>query len=368
MIDCDVHENFNNLHELLPWMDSTYRDYIFHGGYMGAFIPSVPWTPPSNFMRDDSIPADGGVPGSDYQIMREQLLDPWDVEYAILNGEEVLAVSSLPNPQLAAAIVTAYNRWLIEEWLSLDPRLKGSLVVATQDAERAAREIRTFGDHPDIVQVLLPGGSATGYGDPRYHPIYEAAVEMDLPIAMHPGGEGQGVNPPPTALGYPTYYLEWHTIGLASTAMTQVVSLISHGVFEKYPTLRWMLVESGVTWLPAVLWRMDAAWKALRSEVPWMRRSPSVTAREHIRLTTQPLDEPDSRKKLIQAFELFDGLEDMLMFAADYPHWNFDRPDLVSRRLPPEWRDKVMSENARAHYELPLRSGDTGVTERGSVA
>ena len=65
---------------------------------------------------------------------------------------------------------------------------------------------------------------------------------------------------------------------------------------------------------------MDADWKSLRSEVPWVRRSPSEVVREHMRLTTQPLDEPDERQKLRQALELVDGLEDMLMFATDYPH------------------------------------------------
>lgn len=52
---------------------------------------------------------------------------------------------------------------------------------------------------------------------------------------------------------------------------------------------------------------------------------------------------------------LLDGLENMLMFATDYPHWDFDRPDLVSRRLPTSWREKIMSENARALYGLPAR-------------
>jgi len=102
---------------------------------------------------------------------------------------------------------------------------------------------------------------------------------------------------------------------------------------------------------------MDADWRALRSDVPWVGRSPSKVVREHLRFTTQPLDEPDARHKLGHALELVDGLENMLMFATDYPHWDFDRPDLVSRRLPAAWTEKVMSENARALYGLPPRMG-----------
>ncbi len=355
MIDCDVHQNFNRLSDLLPWIDLAYRDYVLYAGFGGFELPNyLTWMHPHGTTRRDAVPPGGGVPGSDYETMREQLLDPLDVEYAILTGEDILSVSSLPNPQVAAAVATAYNRWLIDEWLSRDSRLKGSLVVATQDAVGAAKEIRAFGDHPNIVQVLLPGAATSGYGHAQYHPIYEAAVETGLPVAMHVGGEGLGINPPPTATGYPIYYIEWHVL-LVQCAVSHVVSLVCNGVFEKYPELRVVVIETGVTWLPPLLWRLDADWKALRSEVPWVKRLPSETVREHMRFTTQPLDEPGSRQELKQALGLIDGLEDMLMFATDYPHWDFDRPDLVSRRLPTSWREKVMSENARALYGLPAR-------------
>ncbi len=355
MIDCDVHQNFNRLSDLLPWIDPAYRDFVLHAGFGGFELPNyLTWMHPNGTTRGDAVPPEGGVPGSDYETMREQLLDPLDVEYAILTGEDILSVSSLPNPQVAAAVAAAYNRQLIDEWLPRDSRLKGSLVVANQDAVRAAKEIRTLGGHPDIVQVLLPGAATSGYGHPQYHPIYEAAVETGLPVAMHVGGEGLGINPPPTATGYPIYYIEWHVL-LIQCAMSHVVSLVCHGVFEKYPELRVVMIETGVAWLPTLLWRLDTDWKALRSEVPWAKRLPSETVREHMRLTTQPLDEPDSRQELKQALGLVDGLENMLMFATDYPHWDFDRPDLVSRRLPTSWREKVMSENARALYGLPAR-------------
>lgn len=362
MIDCDVHQNFNRLSDLLPWVDPAYRDYLRHAGRELPLYST--WIQPHSLMRDDGVQPEGGVPGSDYETMRKQLLDPLDVEYAILTGEDILTVSSLSNPQAAAAVATAYNRYLIEGWLSRDPRLKGSLVVATQDAERAAEEIRAFGDHPDVVQVLLPCAATSDYGRPHYHPIYEAAVEAGLPVAIHAGGEGLGIDPP-TATGCSSYYAEWHTL-LVQCAMSHVVSLVFHGVFEEYPELRVVVIEAGVTWLPPLLWRMDAEWEALRLDAPWVKQTPDETVCEHVRLTTQPLEELDSPEKLRRTLESVDGLEDMLMFATDYPYRDFDRPDLVSQRLPASWREKVMSENARVLYGLPARPVGAAVAGEGS--
>jgi uncharacterized protein len=353
MIDCDVHQNFNSLKDLLPWLDPAFRGHVEHGGYQGFELPNYPWVHPHGFMMGDAVPANGGVPGSDYETLREQLLDRFDVEYAILTGEDILNVSCMPHAELAAAVARAYNRWLVDEWLPRDDRLRGSLVVATQDAAAAADEIRRAGGHPGIIQVLVACGAPTGYGDRRYWPIYEAAAEMGLPLAMHVGGEGLGTNAPPTATGYPSYYLEWHAL-LPTTAMSHVASLVVNGVFERFPALRVVVLEAGAAWLAPLLWRLDANWKALRTEVPWITRAPSEVVRDHIRFTTQPLEQPRNGRHLHRLLEMVDGMDGMLMFSTDYPHWDVDTPQVVERRLPPEWRAKVMSENARAFYGLPI--------------
>ncbi|HEY7196239.1 MAG TPA: amidohydrolase family protein [Gaiellaceae bacterium] len=354
MIDCDVHQNFDHVQDLVPWLDPAFRDYVIHGGYGGYSLPNYPWLHPSGFMRDDARPEDGGVPGSDFGLLRAQLLDAFDLEYAILTGEEILSVSAVPHPQLASALATAYNRWLVEEWLPRDSRLKGSLVVAPQDAERAVEEIQRVGSHPDVVQVIVSCGSVAAYGDPRYHSIWAAAAELDLPLAMHVGAEGLGANAAPTPTGYPAYYVEWHTL-LPTTAMSHLVSLVVHGVFERFPRFRVAVVEAGVAWLPGILWRLDANWRALRTETPWVTGLPSETVRRHVRFTTQPLEQPASADQLWAVLEATPGLDEMLMFATDYPHWDFDEPSQVARRLPPAWRDGVMSENARTFYRLPAR-------------
>jgi predicted TIM-barrel fold metal-dependent hydrolase len=72
---------------------------------------------------------------------------------------------------------------------------------------------------------------------------------------------------------------------------------------------------------------------------------------ERVRFTTQPLDEPDSLAHLHQLFDMFPAGE-MLLFSSDYPHWDYDRPAYIAARLPGAIRERVMSENARALYNL----------------
>src|SRR5262249_4518623 len=135
---------------------------------------------------------------------------------------------------------------------------------------------------------ILPVRSAAPYGNRRYHPIYEAAVRHNLVIGLHFGGAPGN---PPTPTGWPSYYIEEYA-GMAQVFQSQLISLIVEGVFDQFPTLRVALIESGVTWLPSLMWRLDKEWKGLRREVPWVRRLPSDYIRDHVRLTIQPFDAP----------------------------------------------------------------------------
>jgi predicted TIM-barrel fold metal-dependent hydrolase len=117
------------------------------------------------------------------------------------------------------------------------------------------------------------------------------------------------------------------------------------------------MIELGVAWLPGLLWRLDSDWKSLRSEVPWVKRPPSEIVHEHVRLTTQPLEDPPNGRQLKMFLECFPAFKDILMFATDYPHWDSEAPELIARKLPDGWSDAVLSENARRHYpKLPSRA------------
>jgi len=350
MIDCDVHQNFNSIHALLPYLPEVHREHILRGGYAGVGFPEYPWTHPEGFLRRDAVPPDGGVPGSDYETLRRQLLDEYGIDVAILTGEEILTASAMSSPQLAAALCSAYNDWLIENWLPRDPRLRGSIAVATQDPEAAAAEIRRVGGHPGVVQVLLPSGARVGYGHKQYYRIYEAATEVGLVVGVHAGADGCGTMGPCTATGWPVHYIEYHTL-LTTSMMSHLVSFICHGVFERFPRLRVVLIEGGVSWLPGLLWRLENNYKALRMEVPWVKRLPSEYVQDHVRLTTQPLERPAKTSELRAMIEMIGP--NVLMFATDYPHWDFDNP--VYFPVKDEWAERILDTNAREWYGLPAR-------------
>jgi len=68
------------------------------------------------------------------------------------------------------------------------------------------------------------------------------------------------------------------------------------------------------------------------------------------------MEEPHLTEQFTQFLEHL-HMDDRLMFATDYPHWDFDAPDsAVPAPLPPELQRKIMAGNARALYGLEPRA------------
>jgi predicted TIM-barrel fold metal-dependent hydrolase len=322
----------------MPWRDR------YRGGGRAFFDNPV------HGSRLDSRPPSSAPPGSDPDFLRRQLIDEYGVAYAVLLPRAFCNLH--PDPDFGTAIAAAYNEWLAATWLSkynLDGVFKGSITVAHQDPPAAVREIERWAGHPHFVQVMTDSGARAPFGQRQYYPIYAACEKYGLPLAIHPGTDGMGINIQPSP-GYPTHYIEWHTC-LSLGFQAHLVSLLTEGVFERFPGFRVVLTEGGVAWLPALMWRLDAEWKALRSEVPWVKKRPSDYLRDHVRLSSQPLERPEDDTHLWAMFEMMDA-EHLLMFASDYPHWDFDSPTHAFPTLPQAWKDRIFSENARALYRL----------------
>ena len=352
MIDCDVHVLIN-FDELVPYIDPAEREWFRSRG-PGLGLPDYPWSHPIGWFRADAEREAGMPPAMSLDPVRRQVLDAYSLDVGILNAADGIAVSLMPSSYRAATLARAHNEWIRERWLDEDPRLRAGIVCPAQDPRAAAAEILRCAEDDRFAHVLLVAGSERPYGEPRYLPIFEAAAECGLPVAIHSGAEGVGIAAPPGGAGPPTFYIEWHTLGSAGSIMAHLVSLLSHGIFERLPSLKVLLLEGGIAWLPGILWRLDTNWRGLRTEVPWLDRKPSEVARDHVRFTTQPLEHTDGNDELL--FEMLEavGAPDNLLFASDYPHWDFDEPEFMLKRLPPAWRDKVMHANAADFYGARL--------------
>ncbi len=346
IIDCDIHQRTRKPEDLFPYLPRVYQERIklyTTGLSQRAGYPNGG----DRGYRSDSWPEGGGPAGSDVDLMRIQHLDPNNVEYGILLGQEYRPIPALPDVDYAAALSSAYNDWMIEHWLEKEPRLRGAAIVPSQEPKLAAKEVDRIGDRSDIVGVLVPNGTRVLYGKRFYDPLYEACVAHNLPLVIHTGNEGAGMN------GAASYYIEKRQ-GRPLGYMEHLASMIFEGLFERYPSLRVVFVEGGYIWLPTFLWHMDADWKALGNETPWVKRAPSEYVFEHCRFTTQPMESPEPQRRLLTVFE-WARAEQTLMFASDYPHFDFDSPEQSLPPLPEKLHRRVYSENAREIFQLPER-------------
>jgi predicted TIM-barrel fold metal-dependent hydrolase len=348
VIDCDIHPKAS-MEAIRPFLAQRWRDHLDsygvrarHGFAKGYPYPKM--TPQA--ARRDAWPPGGGLPGSDLEFMRAQHLDPYGIEFGVMNplspsgqGEQ--------NPEFSAAMASAINEWQIAAMSTPEPRLKSSIVVPYEDAEAARHEVHRRAGNRDYVQVFMLSRTGEALGRRRYWPIYQAAVEHGLPVGIHVFGYSGWAM---TNTGWPSFYIEEMTEH-ATSAQAMVTSFIMEGVFERFPGLKVVLIESGFAWLPALGWRLDKLWQRMKDEVPHVKRPPSEYLREHFFVSTQPMEEPEDPDHLIEVMNWI-GM-DRILFASDYPHWDFDDPFLA---LPPALsqaqRTAIYSGNARTLYRF----------------
>lgn len=347
IIDTDIHTSYIP-DQVAEYLQEPFRSRFLNGN-RGPGVQGY-WNP-GGVIRADAVTDDGDRIGGRPDLLAKHFFDEENIEYGILNPEGGIHIGVSPDLDYSAALLSAINDHMINDWLPVDPRFRLSISVGPNDPVAAAAEIRRVGRTPGVVQVLMGSGARIAYGQRFYHPIYEAAQEVGIPVAIHPGNEGVGITGPTSAAGYASTYFEWHS-GLVTSYISHLISLVNEGVFVRYPELMFVLIEGGVSWLPPMMWRMDKNWKALRMTVPWLTEPPSEMISRHIRLTTQPIEEPENPRHLAQMLEMFD-YGSMLMFSSDFPHWDGDTPDFAARFIPKEQRGNVMSETARRLYKLP---------------
>ena len=232
LVDVDVHPIMRDgIEILLPYMSKRWREVF-------SELPPIP--PPSgvtmpfpyaeNTLTPDAMPPDQGPPGSDPKFMVEDFFDRYDVGIGQLIMLEAFASTAyVSDPDMEAALISAYNDWMLDSWV-IDPRMRHALLVTTTDPALAAAEIRRLGPDPRVCSVCL-GSPAPGrsLGHSYYHPIFDVAVEHALPVHTHSASGGFRI--PGES------YVEMR-VNIALGAWVQVNSLVLQGTLSATPSSR----------------------------------------------------------------------------------------------------------------------------------
>ncbi|MER8608470.1 amidohydrolase [Mesorhizobium sp. M1233] len=251
------------------------------------------------------------------------------------------------NLDLSNALAAALNDWQIAEFVEPEDRLRASVVIVPDDAVAAVAEIEQRALDARFVQVQIFAGTTEPLGHRRFRPILEAAAHHGFPVGMHIGVTRCGAR---TASGWPSYYCEDHLV-LTFAAQSQVMSLILDGVFDQLPSLKVIIIECGCTWSIGLGHRLDMLWRRMGSEVASLKHPPSHYLHQNFYFSTQPVEEPDNPEELNYLFEQIGW--DRLIYASDYPHWDFDDPRYAFKaRISEEHKAMLFRENAKKVYRI----------------
>ncbi|MGE3644081.1 MAG: amidohydrolase family protein [Beijerinckiaceae bacterium] len=341
-IDCDMHINVPGVRTLMPYMSDYWQDQIATRYIDRSSFAHMNYPPRSPLScREDWRPVDGplkGVAGGGLADVQANLLDAFGLKLAVANVFH--GSNSLFNEDMGAEFAKAINEWVVREWLDREPRLRATVTVHAQNPALAVQEIERRAGDPRFVAVQLPLMGDAPLGRRIYWPIFEAAQRYGLSLAVHAGSTYRH---PLSGAGFGSYQIEDY-IHMSTSFENLIVSFLAEGVFEKFPDMKLVCMESGFTFIPTLMWRANKTWRGVRAEVPWIGEPPAEIIRRHVRFTLQPVDAPRDAKILGRILEQID-CEDMLLFSTDYPHWQFDGEDVLPDGLPAELVQKILTDN-----------------------
>jgi predicted TIM-barrel fold metal-dependent hydrolase len=131
-----------------------------------------------------------------------------------------------------------------------------------------------------------------------------------------------------------------------------LTSVVVQGIPEKFPDLDIAFLESGIFYVPMIMHRLDAEYMKRPSEAPILEQRPSEYIKDFY-FGTQPLENPENEQYLEWTIEMMGG-PDNLLFATDYPHWDYDPPEVIENLsfLSESEKDAVLGGNAEEVYGI----------------
>ncbi|MQB01203.1 MAG: amidohydrolase family protein [Actinobacteria bacterium] len=264
-------------------------------------------------------PTDGDT-HHEVSVIRRQM-KAIGIDYQVVFPTPMLELGLHPDPLIEIAVSWAYTRWFTEEVLADDPAIKTMVYLPMNDVRASLRTIEQFGGKPGVVGFMITSGRFQAIHSNKYVPVFRALEERGYPLgfhAIHNAKERmfEGMN----------RFISVHALGFVFYNMVHMTNWVINGLPERYPNLKVIWIESGLAWVPFLMQRLDNEFLMRSSEAPLLQRRPSEYMGE-MYYSTQPMETVDLQT-LQQTMRMINA-ETQLMFASDYPHWDFDLPSTV---------------------------------------
>ena len=343
IIDADVHLQVKPA-EIAEYVEEPYKSIMLKG-HIGNPLPDSGWDR-SMAGKIEKRQVNGP------EDIHQKLCEEFHIDHPIINAFGKLGKASMT--RLAVALMKGYKDLVLEKYLDDYPHFYGLISVAMQDPEAAAEEIYRVGGEKQYIGVFMDNtGPNPPLGDPRYDVVYKAAEDEGLPISYHAYDSGFIVDFPRQNAALETFF-SVHVLTHPYAHMLTMTSLFEHGVPVKFPDLKFIFLEGGVTWLPYMMYRLNKIHSIRRFDTPLLEKTPEEYIRDQFYVSTQPIGEPNNQEDMRKIMEVI-GF-DRMMFSSDYPHFDFDHPEGLEKflrtNIPAKDRQRVLETNAREVYGI----------------
>ncbi len=354
VVDCDWHYA-DTFEQAAPYMPEPWKTKFQKSGWGGTGVKQnlsafFPASTGNRFNygkvdREFSEYPDGGDEKEDVIEGMKQL----DIDATLQISHLILAMGGVKaDDRRVESFVKGHVDYMLDQVLDPDEGIYGLAPMPYHDIEASKDVLDRIEDEEAIKGVVfVTAGASPPLGNRKYDPIYERCEDLGLPVVYHTGGSGLDEY---VRAGYQDM-IETHTLGFLESNMSQIVSVTAQGVPEKFPDLDIVFMESGVTYLPGLISRLNEEYLKRSEEAPLLEKKPGDYIADYY-YGTQPL-EVSARPDLLElCFDML-GTENLL-YASDYPHWDFDSPSIITDlpMIDDDDRLDILGRNAAGVFDL----------------
>ncbi|MFZ3353372.1 MAG: amidohydrolase family protein [Xanthobacteraceae bacterium] len=252
----------------------------------------------------------------------QRAMNSLGIDYMVVFPTPMLVLGMHPQAEVEVVVGNAFNKWLTEEVLPQEPRMKAMLYLPFNHPEACVKAVEMYADNPSVIGFSVTSTRFRAVNHDSYMPLYSAIQATRKPLAFHSGFHWGD-----QSMQQCNRFISMHAISFVYYNIIHMTNWIINGMPERFPKLKVIWIESGLAWIPFLMQRLDSEYMMRSSEAPLLKRRPSDYMRE-MYYSSQPLER--SNLELTEATFKAMKADTQLLFASDWPHWDFDLPSSIT--------------------------------------